>query len=117
SSLSARRFEKVFSLMKSNDWLFVQFGHNDMKDRATNALAVYKSNLKRIVAQARAKGATPVLVTSMERKNGIEHDTLMNYPATVCDVAKEEGVALIELHAMSKGFCSAFGSNRDKVFQ
>ena len=40
-SLRAQRFEKVFSLMKPGDYLFVQFGHNDMKNKAPNALAVY----------------------------------------------------------------------------
>lgn len=117
SSLSARRFEKVFSQMKSNDWLFVQFGHNDMKDKATNALATYKANLKKIVAQTRGLGATPVLVTSMERKGGIERDTLEGYPQTVQDVAREARVALIDLQAMSKVFYRALGTNLDKAFQ
>lgn len=117
SSLNAKRFDKVFSLMRTNDWLLVQFGHNDMKDKATNALAVYKSNLKQIVAQARAKGATPVLVTSMERKAGVERDTLAGYPQTVRDVAKEEGVALIDLHAMSRVMYRALGTNLDLAFQ
>ncbi len=117
SSLGAKRFDKVFSLMQTNDWLFVQFGHNDMKDKATNALAVYKTNLKKIVAQTRAKGATPVLVTSMERKAGVERDTLAGYPQTVRDVAKEEGVALIDLNAVSKVFYRALGPNLDQAFQ
>jgi lysophospholipase L1-like esterase len=117
SSLSARRFEKVFSQMKSNDWLFVQFGHNDMKDRATNALATYRANLKQIVQQTRERGATPVLVTSMERKAGIERDTLEGYPDAVREIAKEEGVALIDLHATSKVFYRALGTKLGKAFQ
>jgi lysophospholipase L1-like esterase len=117
SSLGAKRFEKVFRLMKKNDWLLVQFGHNDMKDRATNALAVYKTNLKKIVAETRAKGVTPVLVTSMERKNGIDHDTLADYPQTVRDVAKEDGVALIDLQAMSKVLYRALGAKLGQAFQ
>ncbi len=117
SSLGAQRFEKIFSLMKKGDYLFVQFGHNDMKDKATNALAIYKSNLKKIVARTRELGGTPVLVTSVERKNGIEHDTLAGYPQTVRDVAKVENCALIDLHAMSKFFYTALGSDLDKAFQ
>lgn len=117
SSLSARRFDKVFSQMKSNDWLLVQFGHNDMKDKATNALAVYKSNLKRIVGQTRAKGATPVLITSMERKSGLQHDTLAGYPDAVRAVAQEDSVALIDLHALSKVLYRALGTNLDLAFQ
>jgi len=117
SSLGARRFEKIFSQIRSNDWLFVQFGHNDMKDRATNALAVYKVNLKQIVAQTRAPGATLVLITSMERKSGIGANTLAGYPEAVREVAKEQGVALIDLHAMSKILYKALDTDLGKAFQ
>lgn len=117
SSMGARRFDKVFSVMKTNDWLFVQFGHNDMKDKATNALAVYKANLKKIVAQTRERGATPVLVTSMERMRTPIQDTLAGYPETVCAVAREENVALIDLHSLSKLLYRALGTNLGKAFQ
>jgi len=117
SSLGAKRFDKVFSEMKKGDWLLLQYGHNDMKDKATNALETYKANLKKIVVQTREKGGTLVLVTSMERKNGIEHDTLAGYPDAVRAVAKEESVALIDLHAMSKVLYGALGTNLDMVFQ
>jgi lysophospholipase L1-like esterase len=117
SSLGAHRFDKVFSLMKKGDYLFVQFGHNDMKDKATNALAVYKTNLQKIVARTRELGGTPVLVTSMERKSGVEHDTLGGYPQTVRDVAREENCALIDLHAMSRIFYRALEADLDQAFQ
>jgi lysophospholipase L1-like esterase len=117
SSLGAKRFEKVFSLMKPNDWLLVQFGHNDMKDKSPDALAVYKSNLKLIVAQTRKRGGTPVLITSMERKSGVARETLAGYPQTVRDVAREDGVALIDLHALSKVLYRALGAELDAAFQ
>jgi len=117
NSLRAQRFEKVFSLMKPGDYLFVQFGHNDQKDKGTNALATYKLNLKKAVARTRDLGGTPVLVTSMERKNGVEQDTLAGYPQTVRDVAKEENCALIDLNAMSRAFYRALGADLDKAFQ
>ncbi|HEV2692462.1 MAG TPA: rhamnogalacturonan acetylesterase [Verrucomicrobiae bacterium] len=116
-SLHAQRFEKIFSLMKTNDYLFIQFGHNDQKSRATNALEIYKSDLKKIVARTRSLGGTPVLVTSMERKTGVEHDTLAGYPQTVRDIAKEENVALIDLNAMSRVFYQALGDDIGKAFQ
>jgi lysophospholipase L1-like esterase len=117
SSLGAKRFDKIFSRMKPGDYLFVQFGHNDMKDKATNALEVYKANLKKVVARTRKLGGTPVLVTSMERKAGVEQDTLAGYPDTVRAVAKEENCALIDLNAMSKVFYRALGADLDKAFQ
>ena len=117
SSLGARRVDKVMSIIKSGDFLFVQFGHNDMKDRSPNALATYKSNYKQLVADIRAKGATPVLIASMERKSGVNRDTLGDYPQAVREVAKEDNVALVDLHAISKVLYTAWGEKIDKAFQ
>jgi len=117
SSLSARRFEKIFSLMKPGDWLLVQFGHNDMKDRAPDALATYRKHLKSIVTQTKEKGGTPVLITSMERKAGVNAPTLGGYPDAVRGVAREEDVALIDLHAMSVQLYQTLGTNLSRAFQ
>lgn len=117
SSLSAHRVEKVLTSLKSGDYVFIQFGHNDMKDRATNALAVYKSNLEKMVSEIRARGATPVLITSMERMAGIAHDTLGEYPPTVIEVAHELHVELVDLHAMSRILYRALGPNLKRAFQ
>ena len=117
NSLRAQRFDKVFSLMKPGDYLFVQFGHNDMKNRATNALEIYRADLKQVVGRTRSLGGTPVLVTSMERKGGVEAPTLMGYPDAVREVAKEENCALIDLNAMSLIFYEALGTNIGQAFQ
>jgi lysophospholipase L1-like esterase len=117
SSLGAGRVKKVMSIIKPGDFLLVQYGHNDMKDRSPDALETYKSNLKQLVTDTRTKGATPVLITSMERKAGVENDTLGDYPETVRRVAGEENIALIDLHAMSKVFYKALGGNIDRTFQ
>ncbi len=117
SSLHALRFAKIFSLMKPGDYLFVQFGHNDQKSKATNALAIYQENLRQVVATTREKGGTPVLVTSMERKGGLDHDTLAGYPDAVRAVAKEENCALIDLNQMSRVFYRALGDNIGLAFQ
>ncbi len=116
-SLNALRFEKIFSLVKPGDYLLVQFGHNDMKSKATNALDLYSANLKKVIARARSLGVTPVLVTSMERKNGVDHDTLAGYPDAVRAVAKSENCALIDLNAMSRPFYRALGADIGKAFQ
>ena len=109
SSIGAQRFEKVYSLIQPGDYLFLQFGHNDMKDKAPDALDTYAAHLKKIVARTRALGATPVLVTSMERKDGVEKDTLAGYPDAVLAVAASEKCAVIDLHAMSRIFYRALG--------
>lgn len=116
SSLGARRFDKVFSTMKDGDYLFIQYGHNDMKSKDPDKLKIYRNDLKDLVAKTRKLGATPVLITSMERKSGVKQDTLAEYPDIVRSVAGEERVALIDLHAMSKRFYAALGADLDLAF-
>jgi lysophospholipase L1-like esterase len=116
-SLHAQRFEKVFSLIKPGDYLFIQFGHNDMKSHAPNALETYNSDLKKVVERTRSLGGTPVLVTSMERKGGVNGPTLVGYPDAVREVAKDEHCALVDLNAMSLVFYKALGDDLGKAFQ
>ena len=116
-SLGAGRFDKVYRLMKPGDYLLLQFGHNDMKSRAPNAVETYKSDLKNIVEEVRKRNCTPVLITSMERKAGLVNDTLGDYPEKVRQVAQEKKVTLIDLHKMSKILYKALGTDLDKAFQ
>lgn len=116
SSLGAGRFDKVFSTMKPGDYLFIQYGHNDMKSKDPDKLEIYRQDLVDLVAKTREHGATPVLITSMERKSGVKQDTLAEYPDIVREVAKKEKTALIDLHAMSRIFYKALGSDLGKAF-
>jgi len=117
SSLGARRFDKVYSLLKPGDYVLAQFGHNDMKSKAEHASATYKQDLKAFVAKVRALGATPVLITSMERKRGMEAPTLEDYPDKMREVAAEDKVALIDLNKESVVLYKALGADLDKAFQ
>jgi lysophospholipase L1-like esterase len=117
SSLGAGRVAKVESLVTQGDYVFIQFGHNDMKSKKEDALRRYEADLTALVRSIRAKGGTPVLVTSMERKRGVEKETLAGYPATVIRVAAAEKTALIDLHAMSRQLYQSLGANLDAAFQ
>jgi lysophospholipase L1-like esterase len=124
SSLGARRLEKALSVMKKGDYLLIQFGHNDMKEKGegVDAFTTYKASLKHYVAEARKKGGLPVLITSMHRKSfddsGKVKNTLGDYPEAVRRVAEEDKVPLIDLHAMSKTLYEAIGPKKiDKAFQ
>jgi len=117
SSIGAGRFDKIFALMRPGDYLLLQFGHNDMKDKRPDALESYRRHLAALVAQTRQRGGTPILVTSMERKAGLDGNTLGGYPQAVRDLAGEERIFLIDLHAMSKTLYTALGPDLDKAFQ
>jgi lysophospholipase L1-like esterase len=124
SSLGARRLDKVVSTMKAGDYLFIQFGHNDMKQHGpgVGAFGNYRADLKRFIAAARGRGGIPVLVTSMNRNrldsSGKVVNTLGDYPDAVRRAAEEENVPLIDLNAMSKTLYEALGpQNVGKAFQ
>jgi lysophospholipase L1-like esterase len=117
---SQKRLDKVLSTMKRGDYLFIQFGHNDQKDKSPGAgpFTSYKENLKQFVAAARQKGGIPVLLTSMERrrfdKEGKPELTLAEYAEAVRQVGKEENVPVIDLAAMSLKFYEALGPENSK---
>ncbi len=121
SSLGARRLDKVLSLIKPGDYLFIQYGHNDMKEKGegVGAFTTYKADLKKFVAEARKRGATPVVVTAMNRRTfdagGKITNSLGDYPEAVRQVAKEENVVLIDLNAMSKALYEALGPEKSGV--
>ncbi|WP_234734705.1 rhamnogalacturonan acetylesterase [Tellurirhabdus bombi] len=115
SFLSEKRLDKILSLMKKGDYLFIEFAHNDQKPGSAHVepFTTYKEALKTYINGARQKGGIPVLVTSMHRRNfdstGHIVNTLGDYPEAMRQTAKEEGVALIDLNAMSKVLYEAWG--------
>lgn len=121
SFLAGRRLDKILSTLKAGDYLFVQFGHNDQKDKSPNAGAytTYATNLHRFVAEARRRGGLPVLVTSMHRMRfdaqGKVAPSLGDFPDAVRRVAREEKIPLIDLNEMSGRFYEALGPEKCKL--
>jgi lysophospholipase L1-like esterase len=115
SSIAQHRFDKVYSLLKAGDYVFVEFGHNDQKQKGENAGAFknYKEKLEEVITEIKKKGGIPVLVTSVERRKFDDHgkivETLGDYPEAVRVTAKEQNLALIDLNAMSKIMYEALG--------
>jgi lysophospholipase L1-like esterase len=110
-----RRLQKIFSLAKPGDYLFIEFAHNDQKPGGNHLdpFTSYKQTLREWIVEARQHGMVPVLVTSMHRRNfdssGHIVNTLSDYPEAMRQMAAEEKVALIDLNAMSKTLYEAWG--------
>jgi DNA sulfur modification protein DndE len=113
-SFCSRGFWKpVEEGMKKGDYLLIKFGHNDQKKKKpemyTDPKTTYKENLIAFIKAARAKGAHPVLITSMCRrvfyrsgaKKGTLRRSLGGYPKNCRVVAKEQNVPLIDLNNIS----------------
>ena len=118
SSLGAHRLDKVLSTMKAGDYLIIQYGHNDEKEKGegVGAFTTYKADLKKFVAEARKRGGLPVLVTPVQRRTFDSSGKITNshgdYPEAVRQAAQEENVPLIDLNAMSKILYEALGPER-----
>ena len=114
SFVTENRFAKIFSIIRPGDYLFMQFAHNDQKPgRGFVSIPEYKRDLRQYIEDARKHGATPVLVTSMNRRSfdGQGHiiQTLGGYPQAMRETARDEHAALIDLNAMSKTLFEALG--------
>ncbi|HEX4065745.1 MAG TPA: rhamnogalacturonan acetylesterase [Acidobacteriaceae bacterium] len=114
SFVGEHRFDKIFSTIRAGDYLMMQFAHNDQKPgRGFVPIPEYKDLLRRYIDLARKRGAHPVLVTSMNRRDftpdGKIVPTLGDYPDAMREVAHDENVPLIDLNAMSKTLFEAMG--------
>ncbi len=114
SFVGEKRLDKIMSTIRPGDYLFIQFAHNDQKPgRGFVPIPQYKDLLRRYIALARGKGAHPVLVTSMNRRDfntqGQIIQTLGDYPNAMRQVARQQQVPLIDLNAMSKLLFEAMG--------
>jgi len=119
SFAGSRRLQKIQSMMKPGDYLFIQFGHNDQKNKKPGAgpFTTYKADLKKFIAAARDKGGLPVLITPMERRRwnrGKMETTLGDYAEAVRQTGAEEKVPVIDLNAMSIQLYAAMGSEASK---
>lgn len=120
SFLSNKRLDKIISVMKRGDYLFVEFGHNDQKDKGPNdgAFKSYTERLKLFVAKVKQKGGIPVIVTSTTRrsfgKDGKIENSLGDFPNAARKVAADENVALIDLNALTTTLFNAMGDEPSK---
>ena len=122
SFANALRLDKILSQMKKGDYLFLQFGHNDSKESWPQTYVepetTYKAYLKAYIAEAKLRGANPVLVTPMDRANrntGAPAHGHGGYPEAMREVAKEEDVPLIDLYKMSIIFYDSAGGDAPKI--
>jgi len=120
SFISAKRFAKILTQMKEGDWLMIEFGHNDQKQKGEDRgpFTSYKKSLKLMIDETRKKGATPILVTPMHRRRFDENskviNTLEEYPDAMRQLAREEEVMLVDLNNMSRTLYEAWGAEESK---
>ena len=122
SFIDEGRWEKVRATLHAGDYVLIQFGHNDEKNEDSTRYAAadgaYRVNLQRFVREARAAGATPILLTPIVRRQWSSTGALTNthgkYPAAVRDVATAENVALIDAEQLTADLLKRYGDEKSK---
>lgn len=118
--IAAGRLKKALTQMKKGDYIFMEFGHNDEKQRQPGygAWYSYMYNLKIYIDEARRRGAHPVIVTPTQRRkfgsDGKLVPTHGEFPAAARWIAGKEKVPLIDLTEMTTRLFNAMGEEDTK---
>jgi lysophospholipase L1-like esterase len=112
------------ALAAKPDYMLIQFGHNDVQssshqDRETDLATEYPANLRQYVAEARAAGIKPILVTPIARRyykeDGKVHDDLEAHAAAMRKLAAELKTPLIDLHADSLAYLNSISEAESEL--
>lgn len=117
SFIEQGRLDTIVSLLQPGDYLMVQFGHNDAdssKPERYTPVNDYRNYLKTYIDRARSKGAIPILVTPVSRRdynaaNGQFKPSFPDYVAAMKQVAAETNTLLIDLNARSVALYNTIG--------
>ncbi|WP_206241977.1 GDSL-type esterase/lipase family protein [Novosphingobium terrae] len=104
-------------------YVFIDFGHNDKNSNpaiGTTLATEFPANLSRMIAEVRAKGGIPVLVTPMAARHfqqGKLDDTLIPWADQVRAVAQREQVPVVDLNAESGKLFQSMGATGAMGFE
>ncbi|WP_433831792.1 rhamnogalacturonan acetylesterase [Flavobacterium anhuiense] len=122
SFINEKRWDSIYNNLKKGDYVFIEFGHNDEKiedpSRYTNPHTAYRYNLIKFVNESREKGAVPILLTSIARRNFNEKGVLVpthgDYPLETRLVAQELNVPFIDLEYYTEILEQTYGPEKSK---
>lgn len=114
-------FAGILSEIQADDYLIIQFGHNDStKDRPeryTDAAEDYKTYLQQYIDQARVRQAIPILCTPVATLRYVNHIFLTefdDYCEAMKEVAQANGVPIIDLMEKSMNLLRSIGYEEAK---
>lgn len=114
-------FQEALDCLSSGDIVLLQFGHNDSKaedpSRYSAPWTEYIVNLVYITSRIKAKGALPVIITSIARRRfseGLIIDTHGDYPAAAKAAAHQSGCPCIDMTVPTMVALQAMGEEGSK---
>ncbi|MGE4564620.1 MAG: rhamnogalacturonan acetylesterase [Victivallaceae bacterium] len=117
SFIDEKRWDNLLAQVKPGDVVLIQFGHNDQKkdkpEVYADAETDYRTNLKRFIADVRAKQGKVILCTPVSRRMqdaaGKVKPTLGAYPDAVRAVGQETDTPVIDLTVFTAGLYEKLG--------
>jgi len=123
SFISDGRWDSLVASIKPGDFVGIQFGHNDAKV----GVAAYADYVRRYVADIRAKGGEPLLMSPISRgtfddsgnlyeavsSNGI---SLALFSETMRNLSVELGTEFVDMHALTYDLLENVGKAKSDSF-
>ena len=121
SFMASKRWAAVMERAKKGDYILIEFGHNDEKDKGPGSGAWYNfsHNLKQMVDEAQRKECHVVLITPTARRRFVDgriFNTHGDYPAAVKAICERENIPMIDLTQMTTEMYEAYGEEKSKRF-
>jgi len=141
--IKEKRWDKVVSTIKKGDYLIMQFGHNEgsrpdtskagyrgvlkgtgdetveltWPDSTKEIVHTYGWYIRKFITEAKSKGATPIVASMIPRnefRDGKVQRADKDYGKWAKEVAESEGVAFIDLNAITADKYDVMGPEKTK---
>ena len=136
SFINNGHWKRLLESVRKGDFVAIQFGHNDQKwctpfyqeKRFCNPKGTYRDNLRKMVADVRAKGATPLLLTPIVRGNFDKEGkrlvdgkdsrgiSLASYAESVLAVGRELKVDVVDMNKLTHELLEQIGMDAAMKF-
>lgn len=143
--IKEKRWEKVLSMLKPGDYVMMQFGHNEgskpdtsrngyrgvlrgigkdsvklnWKDGTVETVYTYGQYLRKFVDEAKAKGATPIILSMIPRNDWRDGKVILadkDFGLWALQIAEEKNVTFINLNKITADKYNAMGPEKVKPF-
>lgn len=114
------KWTELINNTSKGDFVIIQFGHNDEvpTKKSYTIPEQFRLNFVAFVNEVKAKGAYPILCTSVARRKFDENGTLVpthdEYPEIIRQVAKQENVPLIDMEKITSDWLQNEGVEESK---
>lgn len=118
--IEEERWKWIVDHLQKDDWVFIQFGHNDQSTNPARHTSPedYRKNLIMFINEVKSKKANPVLLTPITMRIFDKNEEVKNglgvYPDIVREVAATSKIPLIDLNKKTSEYVSQLGNEASK---